>query len=288
MDRETPNREFLELAELEGVSDIEELNRVLDRAVTLRNMLKNRDRVERVVAYVAQHYRETVEPMGYKAFLVGVDREACTLLKRALDQHLPYEYSTVVFSPNYNDGPEMKAFYLSDQREKQVRRDFRKPDELPMILIVTQKLLTGFDAPILYCMYFDKPMRDHVLLQAIARVNRPYEDQEGRRKTAGFVLDFVGMFDNLEKALAFDSEDVEGVIEGLDVLKARFRELMAQGQKEYLSIRGTLKGDKAVEAVLEHFRDGELRQEFYQFYRRMLSCGHSSKTMTNLPPCIGC
>jgi type I site-specific restriction-modification system R (restriction) subunit len=51
---------------------------------------------------------------------------------------------------------------------------------------VTEKLLTGFDAPILYCMYLDKPMRDHVLLQAIARVNRPYEDDEGRRKPAGF------------------------------------------------------------------------------------------------------
>jgi len=72
---------------------------------------------------------------------------------------------------------------------------------------VTEKLLTGFDAPILYCMYLDKPMRDHVFLQAIARVNRPYEDEHGRKKPSGFVLDFVGIFDNLEKALAFDSED---------------------------------------------------------------------------------
>ena len=67
-------------------------------------------------------------------------------------------------------------------------------------LIVTQKLLTGFDAPILYCMYLDKPMRDHVLLQAIARVNRPYEDEDGLVKPAGFVLDFVGIFENVEKS----------------------------------------------------------------------------------------
>ena len=62
-------------------------------------------------------------------------------------------------------------------------------------------------------------MRDHVLLQAIARVNRPYEDDEGRRKTAGLILDFVGIFEKLEKALAFDSEDVDGVVEDLDVLR---------------------------------------------------------------------
>jgi len=98
----------------------------------------------------------------------------------------------------------------------------RKPDELPKILIVTEKLLTGYDAPILYSMYLDKPMRDHVLLQAIARVNRPYEDRDGRRKPSGFVLDFVGIFEKLEDALAFDSDEVSGVVEGIEVLQRRF------------------------------------------------------------------
>jgi type I restriction enzyme R subunit len=140
---------------------------------------------------------------------------------------------------------------------------------MPRILIVTEKLLTGFDAPILYCMYLDKPMRDHVLLQAIARVNRPYEDTEGRAKTAGFVLDFVGIFDKLERALAFDSEDVAGVIEGLDVLQGRFEVLMAAGRSEYLTLWAGRVGDKAVEAVLEHFRDRERRHEFYRFFREL-------------------
>src|SRR5204862_2754723 len=117
---------------------------------------------------------------------------------------------------------------MSEEHELAVRKAFRKPDQLPKILIVTEKLLTGFDAPILYCMYLDKPMRDHVLLQAIARVNRLYEDAQGRRKSAGFVLDFVGIFDKLEQALAFDSADVQGVIEGLDVLQGRFLQLMQQ------------------------------------------------------------
>ena len=269
VDRETLEKEFFKLAELEGVSDVEELNRVLDRAVTLKNMLKNHERVERVAAFVAEHFKEKVEPMGYKAFLVGVDREACALYKEALDRHLPGDYSRVVISRGFNDPPELARYHLSDEEEQRIRKAFRKPEELPKILIVTEKLLTGFDAPILYCMYLDKPMRDHVLLQAIARVNRPYEDEDGRRKPAGFVLDFVGIFDNLEKALAFDSEDVEGTIEGLPVLQGRFQTLMAQGRSEFLPLWAGKRGDKAAEAVLEHFRDREPRHRFYRYVREL-------------------
>jgi type I restriction enzyme R subunit len=270
VDRETLEREFLSLAAAQGVSDIETLNEILDRAVNLKNMLKNRDRVEKVAAFVADHFKLNVEPMGYKAFLVAVDREACCLYKEALDRHLPPEYSTVVISQAWKKDPEhMKCRYLSEDAEKAVRKAFRKPDELPKILIVTEKLLTGFDAPILYCMYLDKPMRDHVLLQAIARVNRPHEDDGGRRKPSGFVLDLVGIFDNLEKALAFDSKDVTGVIEGVDVLQERFAEMMEEARRDYLSILWGKSDDNAVEAVLEHFRDKERTDEFYQFFKEL-------------------
>ncbi len=272
VDRETLEREFLSLREAEGVSDIEELNRILEKAVTLRNMLKNRERMQRVAAHVTEHFRNTVEPMGYKAFLVGVDREACAIYKDLLDKHLPPEYSEVVYSPAHNDTANLARYHLSDEKERAVRKAFRKPNELPKILIVTEKLLTGFDAPILYCMYLDKPMRDHVLLQAIARVNRPYEDAYGRTKPAGFVLDYVGIFENLEKALAFDSEDVEDVqrvVTDLDLLKLRFKELMDQARQLYLPITEGFAGDKATEKVLSHFRDEDLRQEFYKFFREL-------------------
>lgn len=269
VDKDTLEREFLALAELEGVSDVEEINRVLDRAVNLKNELKNPERVSRVASFVAEHFRKNVEPMGYKAFLVAPDREGCALYKKELDKHLPPEYSEVVISSAHNDPPVLSEFHLREDEEQRIRRAFRDPEELPKILIVTEKLLTGFDAPILYCMYLDKPMRDHVLLQAIARVNRPYEDREGRRKTAGLILDFVGIFDNLERALAFDSEDVSGVVEGIDVLQVRFAELIARGKQEYLPIGAGLEEDKAAEAVLEHFRDQEEREGFYAFYREL-------------------
>lgn len=269
VERDILEREFLDLAEAEGVSDIEDLNRVLDKAVNLRNMLKNRDRVQRVAQYIARNFRETVEPLGYKAFIVGVDREACCLLKEALNEYLPAEYSRVVISPGHNDPPELSRYHLSDEEEKRIRKAFIRPEEMPKILIVTEKLLTGYDAPVLYCMYLDKPMRDHVLLQAIARVNRPYEDENGKHKPGGFVLDFVGIFENLEKALAFDSKDVQSVIEGLDILKARFQERMNTGRREYLPLIKGKSDDKAAEAALELFRDEDKRHSYYGFFREL-------------------
>ena len=200
VDRETLEREFLNLAVTEGISDLEELNAILDRAVQLKEMMKAPDRIDGIAKYVAKHFQDTVEPMGFKAFLVAVDREACALYKQALDTYLPSEYSEVVYSENNQDAGFMKAYHRSSEEEKDIRKKFINKNEQPKILIVTQKLLTGFDAPILYCMYLDKPMRDHVLLQAIARVNRPYEDEDGLIKPAGFVLDFVGIFENLEKS----------------------------------------------------------------------------------------
>jgi type I restriction enzyme R subunit len=269
VDREVLDKEFLDLIEAEGMSDVEVLNRILDKAVNLRNMLKNRERMDRIAAYVAEHYRNVVEPMGYKAFLVAVDREACALYKDRLDQHLPPEYSRVVYSPGHNDPEELAKYHLSAEEEQHIRKAFRRPEELPKILIVTEKLLTGFDAPILYCMYLDKPMRDHVLLQAIARVNRPYEDDDGRHKPAGFVLDFVGIFEKLEKALAFDSKDVEGVVTDIDLLKDRFGAMMDRARETFLPLASGQTQDKATESVLQHFRDEDRRQEYYQFYREL-------------------
>jgi len=262
------DKEFLSLAEAQGISDIEELNKILDRAVNLKNFLKSKDRIDKIANFVAKHFKDNVEPLGYKAFLVGVDREACALYKHALDKYLPPEYSAVVYTGNYNDPPLLKEFHLDETKERQIRKAFTQFGQLPKILIVTEKLLTGFDAPILYAMYLDKPMRDHTLLQTIARVNRPYENEEvGIVKPHGFVLDFVGIFEKLEKALAFDSEEVNAIIKDLDLLKVTFKSKMESKVKKYLNLIQNNFNDKDIDNLIEYFRDADKRKELYKEYK---------------------
>ena len=269
---ETLDAEFLSLAEAEGVADIEELNKVLERAVNLKNFLKGNERIKRVAEFVAKHYLEHVEPLGYKAFLVGVDREACAHYKHALDTEfdklgLPPDYSEVVYTGNNNDSALLKEFHLDKKKERQIRKRFVKLDQQPRILIVTEKLLTGFDAPLLYAMYLDKPMRDHTLLQAIARVNRPYENEAQKMvKPHGFVLDFVGIFEKLEKALAFDSDEINAIVKDIKLLKILFRNKMEQKVPEYLSLIESGFNDKDVDTLIEHFRDPERRKAFFKEY----------------------
>lgn len=262
-------KEFFALAEAEGISDIEELNKILERAVNLRNFLKGHERIKKVAKYVADHFTNNVEPLGYKAFLVAVDREACALYKKELDKHLPPEYSRVIYTKAHNDDALKKEFHISEDEEKKVRKAFLKSDLMPKILIVTDKLLTGYDAPLLYCMYLDKPMRDHALLQAIARVNRPYEDSYGKAKPCGFVLDFVGIFERLERALAFDSDVVSGVIKNLDVIKNRFAALMADTAPKYLPLSPRNPDDKDVERAIEALAEKEDRKAFFDFYKEL-------------------
>src|SRR5436309_1658517 len=263
-------KEFFSLAETEGIADIEELNKILDRAVTLKNFLKAKTRMWEVARFVADHYKSNVEPLGYKAFLVAVDREACADYKELLDQFLPAEYSEVVYTGNNNDSPKLKKFHIAEKKERAIRKSFIRFGEHPKILIVTEKLLTGFDAPILYAMYLDKPMRDHTLLQAIARVNRPYENEkEEMVKPHGFVLDFVGIFDKLEKALAFDSDEINAIVKDIGLLKQLFKAKMESKAPAYLALVTRKFDDKDVDNLIEHFRDKGRREEFFKEYKEI-------------------
>jgi len=265
------DKEFFELAGSEGVTDIEELNKVLDRAVGLRTFLKADDRVEKVAAFIAEHFKENVLPLGYKAFVVAVDREACAKYKQALDKLLPPEWTVPVYTENAADvveRPLVAELQLSDEHEEGVRLSFKKADQLPKILIVTDKLLTGYDAPLLYCLYLDKPMRDHVLLQAVARVNRPYVDKEGVQKRVGLVVDFVGVLHELKKALRFDSADVEGVIEDVDLLLHDFLDKITKAKADYLDAGDGGDADERLERlVYGRFLDPEPRKAFFEAYK---------------------
>jgi type I restriction enzyme R subunit len=267
------DKEFFDLADAEGVTDIDELNKVLDRAVGLRTFLTADDRIEKVAAFVAEHFKENVLPLGYKAFLVGVNREACAKYKLALDKLLPPEWSAAIYTENAADvvdRPLVAAVQLSTERETDVRQLFKKPSEDPKIMIVTDKLLTGYDAPLLYCMYLDKPMRDHVLLQATARVNRPYVDANGVQKRVGLVVDFVGVLREFKKALQFDSSDVSGVIEDLDLLLQDLLAKIETARTNYLDIGDEGSADERLEAmVYGRFLEPEPRKAFFEQYKEI-------------------
>lgn len=267
------DKEFFALAESEGVTDVEELNKVLDRAVGLRTFLTADDRIEKVSAFISEHFKENVLPLGYKAFVVAVNREACARYKKALDKLLPPEWTAPVYTENSADvvdRPLVAELQLSDEAEEQVRLLFKKTTENPKILIVTDKLLTGYDAPPLYCLYLDKPMRDHVLLQSIARVNRPYVDANGVQKRVGLVVDFVGVLRELKKALQFDSSDVSGVIEDLDVLLQDFLQRIEQAKKDYLeSDAGGSPDERLERLVFDRFLTPEARKTFFENYKEI-------------------
>ena len=263
VDRNTLEEEFFRIVEEEGIASIEGINRVIERAEKLKAVLKAKDGIDKIAKHIAEHYKKFVEPLGFKAFIVAVDREACALYKEAIDKYLPEEYTKVVYTPDYKDNELLKKYYISDEEEKRMRKDFKSADKLPKILIVTEKLLTGYDAPILYVMYLDKPLKDHTLLQAIARINRPYAG-----KSCGLVMDYIGIFENLQRALAFYSKDVEAGLIDFERFKERFKDLMGSADKilEEINLEDE---SQRIQNIIDYFFEDEKRKEFIKTFKQI-------------------
>jgi len=252
--REILDKEFLKIAS--GL-DRDEQEKVLEKAARLREILKADDRVTKIAADIAQHYKDYIEPNGWKAQVVVCDREACAKMKEQLDKHLPPEYSEVIFSGNINDPPLLRKYHLtSDQQKKITNKAFQDPKSLPKLLIVTDMLLTGFDAPIEQAMYLDKPLRDHTLLQAIARTNRPNPG-----KTHGLIIDYIGIFHRIQEALNFEVTDIEGIADNLDTLKEAFQKAITKT----LTILDGMPRDPSRESLYKIIRHLETGDNYTQF-----------------------
>lgn len=214
IDKSTIDEEFKKLAEAAQLSD-EQADALSRKAARMSEFLKSPERVSIIVKDIVNHFNEKVEPYGLKAMIVTPDRFACTQYKEELDKYLSPDTSNVVISTSANDDFEFKKKWGIDknQQDKIVEKFNDKDSELKF-LIVTAKLLTGFDAPILQTMYLDKSLRDHTLLQAICRTNRLFPN-----KNFGRVVDYFGVFDDAAEALQFDEESVKNVITNLQNLK---------------------------------------------------------------------
>ncbi len=183
---------------------------------SLETLAKADRRIERIVRDIVDHYMLHIRPNGFKAQIVASDRETAVKYKEFLDKLIFAERSVVVMTVNSDDPKECKEKYkLTRENEKSIKEAFIDPNNPLEFLIVCDKLLTGFDAPIEQVMYLDQRLREHTLLQAVARTNRTYP-----RKNYGLVVDYVGVGKELAEALViFDKEDLEGVLGTEDIKK---------------------------------------------------------------------
>jgi len=213
IDKEAIDQAFKQLTG--NLSDLDR-DQLAKTAAKMAVLVKAPERIQAICADIARHYQEKVEPNGFGAQVVTFDRESCMLYKKALDEFLPPEVSDVVMTVNSGEDEYVPYRHERDAEEKLLDR-FRDPADPLKVLIVTSKLLTGFDAPILQAMYLDKPLRDHTLLQAICRTNRPY----GEAKTHGLIVDYLGVFDDVAQAIQFDEEGIIRVVANISELKAK-------------------------------------------------------------------
>ncbi len=234
----------------------EDQSELSKHAAKMGVLVKSPERIKTLVADIVEHFQAKVEPNGFKAQVVTFDRESCHLFKRALDEILPTEASAVVMTVQGNN--DYKNLYTrSKDDEEKLLDQFRDPAHPLKFLIVTSKLLTGFDAPILQAMYLDKPMKDHNLLQAICRTNRPYPD-----KTHGLVVDYLGVFDDVARALDFDEELLKKVITNLEEVKAQLPVIWKKCVDYFPGVDRTISGYEGLIAAQQCLPNNDKRDAY--------------------------
>ncbi len=243
-----------------GLSDLDKDN-LGKTAAKMAVLVKTPERIRHVCEDVVQHFQSKVEPNGFKGQIVTFDRESCLLYKTELDKLLPPEASDVVMTVNANE-PQYKPFARGRDEEERLLDRFRDANDPLKLLIVTSKLLTGFDAPILQAMYLDKPLRDHTLLQAICRVNRTYSEQ----KTHGLIVDYLGIFDDVAKALEFDEKGIAAVVSNIQELMDRLPEAMQKCLAFFAGVDRTVEGYEGLIAAQQCLPNNTVRDNFASEY----------------------
>jgi type I restriction enzyme R subunit len=248
---------FAEFKERAALSD-EEADALNQKSAKMAAFLKAPERVEKIVEDIALHFKEKVEPQGFKAMIVTPDRLACVQYKEELDKHFPTEASRVVISTTANDDYDFKQKWAIDKsQQEKIVDEFNDTHSELKFLIVTAKLLTGFDAPILQTMYLDKSIKDHTLLQAICRTNRLYP-----LKTFGCIVDYFGVFDDAAKALEFDEESVKQVITDLAELKDKLPQAMQDTLAHFAGVDRSMEGFEGLEAAQNAINTNEKKDAF--------------------------
>ena len=258
INKEAIDEAFEEITDQLTDNDKAELSK---RAAKIGALIKSRDRVKKVCKNIVEHYRTHIEPNNFKGQIVVFDREACDLYKKEIDNLMSPEETAVVMSVNVKETEWKKKYFLSDDDLEKLLNRFRDPKDPLKLLIVTSRLLTGFDAPINQVMYLDKPMKDHTLLQAICRVNRPYPG-----KNNGLIVDYLGIFDNVSESLNFDIKDIQKVISNINKLRDEVPIAMNKCLSHFKSIDRNIEGYEGLLAAQECLPTNEKKDEFAADY----------------------
>lgn len=264
------------------------------RCVSKKVLEETSQRIEMIAADVHEHFMKYFHGTGLKGQLVAPSKYAAVLFKNALDMLGELNSAVVISQTNETEDedklPEHKAFverfmaeikrqYGSVERyEKFVIDDFRKNPEGIELLIVVDKLLTGFDAPRDTVLYLAKQLKDHNLLQAIARVNRVFNGDEGRQiKTNGLIIDYSKNAKNLKDALElfsnYNPDDIKGALLNTDEQIAVLDSLYQKLHSFFADIQDKENTDAYVQKLLSNEL---LKNDFYatvnSFIRTFSTC----------------
>jgi type I restriction enzyme R subunit len=262
VDKETIDKAFKIFKDEAALTD-EEADALNKKSAKMAAFLKSPERVAKIVEDIAKHFNEKVLPHGYKAMIVTPDRYACVQYKEELDKYFATEASKVVISTTANDDFEFKQKWgLDKSQQEKVVDDFNTANSELKFLIVTAKLLTGFDAPILQTLYLDKSIKDHTLLQAICRTNRLYPG-----KSFGRIVDYFGVFDDAAKALEFDEKSVSQMITNLSELKEQLPEAMEKALSHFIGVDKTIHGFEGLELAQNAINTDDKKDAFAKDYK---------------------
>lgn len=235
----------------------------LSRRVNMKAIMYNPARIRKVCEHIAKHFQSKIAPNGYKGQIVVYDRECCLMYKAILDELLGEDASTIVMDTNNDKEDRYKKYRRDRDAEGKILDVFRDPNSELKLVIVTSKLLTGFDAPILQAMYLDKPMKDHTLLQAICRTNRTYD----QGKTHGLIIDYIGIFDDVAKALDFDETSMRRIITNIEEIKKQLPTLMKKCLGYFMGVDRTIEGWEGLMAAQECLPTNKEKDAFAAAYR---------------------
>ena len=267
---------YFEQIEIEDIVDIETeeiIRKDVERRINeITAILESRKNIEVICEDISKHYKANFDGK-FKGLIVTGSRVACVRFKSILDKYLPAEYSEIVmtFDRENEEINEYKRnlverFKINDVDEivKKIIEKFQK-EEYPKLLIVTDMLITGFDEPKLAVLYLYKILKNHRLLQTMARVNRPYYE-----KPAGLLVDYVGVFKYIKRAFkAYSDKDLETIVNKItDMKKAedRFKEIIINLENMFGNLVSNFKKETFDEA-LEILRKKE--DKFVQLYKEL-------------------